>query len=553
MMNAPIRYTILVVAVLCLASCSEDDKITDPGTPPVLVVSTDSLEITDLDPEATVQLVASKRGSITWKVTGSPAWASVAPESGAANENGTSVVIQGDASSLSPGTYSGAVSITSTGGDAEIHVSFLVGATGLDASPDSLIYDYFVDSATFTVENSGNALLAWTASTASTHLQMDVTSGTLAPGADAIVSVSLNRAGLSTGSHVGSILVEAEGGQTDTIGVRVLHFVEAKWLLDHQLVDAEFSRTTNRIVAVSDDPPTIHRLDPEARTIQSIPLPTSPRCVAMRPDGAYAAVGHNGFVTYVDMNAMSIVATHNVSADAFDILLPSNGWVYVFPTQDQWEYVRCIELATGVETLQTGSQIYAGMKGRLHPSGLTFYGTDRNISPSDMYKFSVGSGTAALLYDSPYHGDYAIGVDLWVSDDGARIFAYSGDVFRSSTTQNQDMIYNGHLNGLSAARWIEHSTQAGRIFAIAGDTYIGEAPSEIRTYRADFLASLASIPLPPYLVPDGGDGGTLYRSKGQFVFVNEGGTRLYALVRAASGSGLVHDWALWASDINALP
>ena len=553
-MNMPLRLFLILAAVLWVTACENDDSVTGPPQdPPRLVTSTDSLALRDDDPEATLQLSSDREGSITWKVTGKPPWATVTPESGAVNQSPTSVVVRGDASSLSPGAYDGAIAITSTGGDADIFVSFLVQAAGLSATPDSVIFDYFVEEGTFTVANTGNALLSWTATPGPSYLDLDVTAGALAPGEDALVTVSLDRTGMPTGSHTGSILVQSDGGQTDTVGVRVLHFVETKWLLEHQFVDAEFSRETNRIIAVSADPPMMHRLDPEGRTIQSIELPAPPNCVALRPDGAFAAAGHNGFVTYVDVSTMSVVQTYSVTTDALDILLPSNGWVYVFPVRDQWEYIRCIELATGDETMQTGWQIYAGMRGRLHPSGNSFYGAHTNLSPSDMYRFDITQGTAALVWDSPYHGDYNTGGPIWISDDGARIFSFGGDVFRSSSIQSQDMTYNGHLNDSQNPSWIEHSSAAGRIFTVAATAWSGEPAPEVRVYRADFLAFVGVIPLPQFFVPNGSTGGTLHRSRGQFVFVNEAGTRMYTLVRAAPASGLLHDWALWSRDVAPLP
>lgn len=115
------------------------------------------------------------------------------------------------------------------------------------------------------------------------------------------------------------------------------------------------------------------------------------------------------------------------------------------------------------------------------------------------------------------------------------------------------MTYNGHLTGLGFARWIVHSTAASRIFGLPADSYFTPAPSEIRVYGSDYLAYQGAIPLPSFLVPNASGGGTLYGSKGQFVFCNQAGTRLYTLVRAASGSGLLHDWALVALDVPPVP
>ena len=72
----------------------------------------------------------------------------------------------------------------------------------------------------------------------------------------------------------------------------------------------------------------------------------------------------------------------------------------------------CISLATGEETTSSGYSIYAGTVAKLHPGGKAMYGADNGISPSDIEKYDIQSGTASVLYDSPYHGDYAMCGDL---------------------------------------------------------------------------------------------------------------------------------------------
>ena len=80
----------------------------------------------------------------------------------------------------------------------------------------------------------------------------------------------------------------------------------------------------------------------------------------------------------------------------------------------------------------------------LHPSGDYIYGADQGIFPSDIEKYDIRSGNLIYLYDSPYHGDYAMGGNLWISEDGLRIFTALGNVFRSSVNQDTDMKRKEH-------------------------------------------------------------------------------------------------------------
>jgi hypothetical protein len=103
------------------------------------------------------------------------------------------------------------------------------------------------------------------------------------------------------------------------------------------------------------------------------------------------------------------------------------------------------------------------------------------------------------------------------------------------------MLYAGKLAGISFARWIEHSSVAGRIYAFETPMWGDTPATELRVYDPAFLNFLGTAPLPKFVVPATG---TEYPAHGQFVFVDAAGMRVYALVQADPNSGLADDWAL---------
>ncbi|HYR10481.1 MAG TPA: hypothetical protein VEQ60_22085, partial [Longimicrobium sp.] len=181
--------------------------------------------------------------------------------------------------------------------------------------------------------------------------------------------------------------------------------------------------------------------------------------------------------------------------------------------------------------------IYAGMLGRLHPSGRYLYGAVNNLSPSDIEKFDIRPGVSKALYDSPYHGDYAMNGNLWFSEDGTRLFARSGNVFRSSEVKSEDMLYMGSLGG--GVQWVAHSGEASRVFSLAY-----EHPSHVRVHSDDLFSLRGAEPLPPFPLP----GGTA-DSNGEYVFVNAAGTQVYVLVRA----GDTQLWGLVVLQVANMP
>lgn len=333
----------------------------------------------------------------------------------------------------------------------------------------------------------------------------------------------------------------------DTVQVTVHRKV---WLLQHAVVDAEYSRPLDRLVAVGDGPNRLYLVDPVAGTETSVDLPLAPKAVSVSPDGLHAAVGHDGRVSYVRLSPAPLVVEKVIptTADVLDLVLAGNDFVYAFPRVDQWQQIRCLRISTGAETLSTGYSIYAGTKAKLHPGGATVYGADNGLSPSDIEKYDVSSGTAKYLYDSPYHGDYAMCGDLWLSEDGARIFTACGNTFHSSTTTGTtagaDMTYAGALEATPRVRWVDHSRAAALVLAVPGaDPWAyppqPQADGELRVYGDDYLALLETVPLPRV-----GVGGKGYLPHGRFAFFSREGTRRVALLQVDASSGLLHPDAL---------
>ncbi len=316
------------------------------------------------------------------------------------------------------------------------------------------------------------------------------------------------------------------------------------WLLGFNVVDAEYVLVDDLIVAVSESPNELHVIDPLGGTIDSVGLPLPPTSVGVTWSGTTAAVGHDGWVSVVDLFALGVDDTLTVSTEVMDTVVTDAGWIYAFPLQNQWEQLRCIQIATGLETLGSGT-MRAGTVARPHPTQDAIYGADNGLSPSDIEKYDVSGGTSALLYDSPYHGTYSMAGNLWISESGARIFVRGGSVFLSTQNQNTDMTYNGSLAaGPNLLGWAVTSDIAGRAYILS------DADSnEVWSYGLAFLGFQGTAVLPDIEY----DATTSFESAGRYAFASSDGAALHVLVQAESGSGLLHDWALTTRLTSDLP
>ncbi len=312
-------------------------------------------------------------------------------------------------------------------------------------------------------------------------------------------------------------------------------------MLPHRVVDAEYSRSLNRIVTVSASPNQLHLYDPVAKVILSLALSVVPTTVALSLDGQFAAVGHDGWISYVQLSPLTLVKTLPVSCDVIDLVLSTNGYVHAFPRINQWTKIRTLNLTTGLETMSSGSSINAGTVAKLHPSGTVAYGANNGLSPSDIEKYSLANGTAVRLYDSPYHGDHPMCGDLWITDIGDRIFTRCGNVFRSSTTQSMDMVYAGSLAGMSLVEHLDHSTTAGKVVAISENGFSStvQADTKVRLYEDAFLGFLSEVTLPKFMI-----GTASHATHGRFVFFNSTGTAHFVLVQVDPTANAQLDWGV---------
>lgn len=162
------------------------------------------------------------------------------------------------------------------------------------------------------------------------------------------------------------------------------------------------------------------------------------------------------------------------------------------------------------------------------------------MSPADIRRFDV-SGATITGYDSPYHGDYPMCGDLWLSQDGSRIFTACGRVFRATASRATDMTYAGALEATTGVRHLADSTVAGEVLAVASTGYLGTGHEDesILVFGADYLTRRPSVPVSPFITPAG-----TFTGHGRFVFYSADSSRRYALVQADPSSAMLKDFAV---------
>jgi hypothetical protein len=308
--------------------------------------------------------------------------------------------------------------------------------------------------------------------------------------------------------------------------------------LAHGVVDAKYSRSLDRIVMIDGTPGALYVYDPATATETTVALPLAPQCLGLSPDGLHAIVGHNAWVSYVDLAAGTAQKPIPTTADAGDCVLAGNGWAYVFPKSYQ-EPLHSVQIATGVETT-SGYIIYEGSRGVLNGDGMAMYAVTSGLSPVQIYRWSVSGGAAQEVWQSPYWGTYSMGDRLWLSHDGARLFTSAGTAFRTSSAQAQDLIYGGALSGVSLVQHMDSSaTEVAAIPATSSWAATPQYDVTVELFNNDYLGHVDRISLPRWQV-----GTSSYDTHGKFVFYRADGAKKFVIVQADGASGLLRDTAV---------
>ncbi len=309
--------------------------------------------------------------------------------------------------------------------------------------------------------------------------------------------------------------------------------------LSFRPVDAAYSTALDRIVLISATPNQLHIYNPLTQADQIVGLSEVPLNLSISPDGTHAAVAYSDAVSYIDLQAASVLQTYSSLAVGTGHVIFGSGYIYVFPTLEG--NILCINLASGVVT--TVSAFYQS-GGVFDPLDSAIYTSQDGESPESIYRFDASAGVInGGGTEFPYFGVFSVCGQLTLSHDGATIYTACGTVFRASLNTAQDMRYLGILPGVSNSQSIDTSASLNQVAVIPllpnGTTGTANGGPVVDIFNASYLTQVGQFATTPFVVNSNS-----YPAHGRWVFYNSSSTNLLIITQADPTAGLELDYAV---------
>ena len=183
-------------------------------------------------------------------------------------------------------------------------------------------------------------------------------------------------------------------------------------------------------------------IDTEALTETKIKFPNTPTAIDVYNNELYIGFGDNCLIYILDASTYTVKDKILTNAVFLDLSIGHDGYIYIIEKERSpwWDISAYSFSADNKQMISSLTCSYTGKLER-HPVYNSFYFTRLNTSPTDIHVFTYDDGILKNTYKSIYHGDYSMDYINKISPDGKNIFNSSGNVFRCSSVQSEDIIY----------------------------------------------------------------------------------------------------------------
>jgi len=190
---------------------------------PALSLAPIELDYGEATSSQTFEVWNSGGGTLSYTISDNRPWISLSPDSGTSSGEHDTITVTVTRSGLSPSSYAGLITVDpSTGSNKSVDVTMVVpeDAPELCKSTSSLGFGSSSTSKTFDVWNCGGGTLSYAISDNKSWIRVSPSSGS-STGEHDTFAVAVDRAGLSPGSHSGTVTIDPSSGPNQSVAVSI--------------------------------------------------------------------------------------------------------------------------------------------------------------------------------------------------------------------------------------------------------------------------------------------------------------------------------------------
>jgi hypothetical protein len=244
--------------------------------------------------------------------------------------------------------------------------------------------------------------------------------------------------------------------------------------VDGNIVDAVFNKNTNILYYVTSTPNKFIAYDVSSRTVfNEISLSKAPTSFAISEDWTKAAVGHNGFLSAIDLSSNTVTATYTLDYSVNDISWAENDWFCYTQNGGSFSALHWINIANGTKYDDTDGYSLDGKSiVKKVPNQPYLIATRNYTSPSGFFAFDI----ATKSKKSYAHMDLT---NFWLSENGDYIFGRDLNIYRTSSSTGSTNTFDADINAIGkintgnenyyGLQFLYHSN--GYLWVLQNDTY----------------------------------------------------------------------------------
>lgn len=347
-------------------------------------------------------------------------------------------------------------------------------------------------------------------------------------------------------SIITDIIIKSDNhSYSDTLQTTIYSYPNDYYELEQNIIDIGYNEKNNSIVFISDSPKsTLNIYYPANRELVAIPVNAPPKCMSISPDGNNCAVGSDYFLYYIDLNSGSVISEIPVSCQIRDIILTDSKWVYFFPRETNRENIHSFNLNTSVDTVS--DDYYTFCKAVLDKNQKSIYTVDVDDPesnsasfPKDIRKYDISDGIIKFLYDSKYHGDYTVDGNIFLSDNGEKIFS-GKSLFLTSQVSSYDISFNKEISEVTFAVSFTESLYSNIVLIVnQKDYYRVDPTTEILAYEPNSYNFIGNLDVSSYIK----NSKEIVNVNSQYVFCNNISNDVY-IVSIIKSQHTYNQWAI---------